>query len=120
MAVPAQQRLRTQSDFQQVRNQGTRVTCGLFIVQFLRHDQQKCSESAPRLGVIASRRVGNAVKRNYGKRLIRTLFRTHQAKLASNVDLVVILRSNFDSVPFADLEVKFLKACASISAQPTA
>lgn len=119
MAVPAQQRLRTQSDFQQVRNQGTRVTCGLFILQYLQQEPQKCSKRAPRLGVIASRRVGNAVKRNYGKRLIRSLFRLHQAKLAKGVDIVVILRVDFDTVPFADLEAKFLKACASISAQPT-
>jgi ribonuclease P protein component len=114
MAVPAQQRLRSQSDFQQVRSRGTRIHCGLFIVQYLQHDGD-CNP-APRLGVIASRRVGNAVKRNYGKRLVRNLFRKNQAKLPAGLDLVVVLRSDFDSVPFAELEARFCKTFQRISA----
>lgn len=115
MAVPAQQRLRTQSDFQQVRSRGTRIHCGLFIAQYLKHEQENASYPAPRLGVIASRRVGNAVKRNYGKRLIRNLFRKHQALIPAGYDLVIVLRSNFASVPFADLESRFQELCQSIT-----
>lgn len=111
MAVPAHQRLRTQYDFEQVRSQGTRLNCGLFIVQYTVEDQLKHS----RLGVIASRRVGNAVKRNYGKRVFRNLFRNHQKNLPLGTNLVMVLRSNFDSVPYAELEMRFLKACKNIS-----
>lgn len=112
MAVPAHQRLRLLSEFQQVRSRGTRIHCGLFIVQFLQHEHLPKQPS--RLGVIASRRVGKAVKRNYGKRLVRSLFRAQQNKLPAGLDLVVILRSDFDSVPFADLEARFIKACQAI------
>lgn len=114
MAVPAHQRLRSRSDFQQVRSRGTRVHCGLFIVQYLQHED--ADPQAPRLGVIASRRVGNAVKRNYGKRLVRNLFRQHQTKLPAGLDLVVILRSDFDSVPFAELKARFSETCQKITA----
>ncbi|NCG09228.1 MAG: ribonuclease P protein component [Verrucomicrobia bacterium] len=114
MAVPAHQRLRSQSDFQQVRSRGTRIHCGLFIVQYLQH--AVAEPPAPRLGVIASRRVGNAVKRNYGKRLVRNLFRQHQAMLPKGLDLVVVLRSDFDSVPFAELDARFSTTCQKISA----
>lgn len=36
------------------------------------------SEQAARFGVIASKRVGNAVKRNYEKRLIRAFIRENR------------------------------------------
>lgn len=114
MAVPAHQRLRSQSDFQQVRSRGIRIHCGFFIVQYLQHEN--ACQQPPRLGVIASRRVGNAVKRNYGKRLIRNLFRQHQDHIPAGIDLVIVLRSNFDSVPYADLESRFQETCQTISA----
>ena len=114
MAVPAHQRPRSQSDFQQVRSRGTRIHCGFFIAQYLLHEN--APKQAPRLGIIASRRVGKAVKRNYGKRLIRNLFRKYQADFPHGIDLVVVLRSNFDSVSFAELETAFREICQKISA----
>ena len=65
--------------------------------------------------MIASRRVGNAVKRNKGKRIIRELFRMHESKLGSGCDLVVILRANFNQYSFNELQLHYLNACATIS-----
>jgi len=70
--------------------------------------------AAPRLGIIASRRVGNAVKRNYGKRIFRELFRKHAAELPPGSELVVVLRSHFDRYSFDDLEARLLRACLTI------
>jgi ribonuclease P protein component len=47
----------------------------------------------PRLGVTASRKVGNAVVRNGIKRRIRSAFRTHRALLPRGSDVVVIARN---------------------------
>ena len=46
----------------------------------------------PRLGVTASRKVGNAVARNRVKRGIREWFRTERDLLPRSVDIVVIAR----------------------------
>lgn len=46
-----------------------------------------------RVGISASRRVGNAVVRNRIKRGIRDWFRRERGALPDNVDLVVIVRS---------------------------
>lgn len=76
------------------------------------------------LGVIASRRVGNAVKRNRGKRLIREIFRRNFRTLPMLPMLpmlpigsrfVVVLRSGFDRYGFFELEAHFLKACGKIT-----
>ncbi|MBU6239110.1 MAG: ribonuclease P protein component [Planctomycetes bacterium] len=50
-----------------------------------------------RLGISASRRLGNAVVRNYWKRLIREAFRRQQAQLPIGLDLVV--RPQRNAVP---------------------
>ena len=111
MGIPTSKRLRKARDFQEVRNEGKRILCGPFIFQ--------CRRLAPgegnvrRFGVIASRRVGNAVKRNKGKRTFREIFRKHESALPMGCDVVVVLRSSFDRHSFDDLESRFLRACAN-------
>ncbi|MGJ8652696.1 MAG: ribonuclease P protein component [Opitutaceae bacterium] len=112
MGVPASQRLRKQSDFRQIRSMGKRIHCGSFIFQCLRREVDTAPQN--RLSVIASRRVGNAVKRNYGKRMLREIFRTNANALPTHCDVVVVLRSSFDTQSYAELEARFLKACATI------
>ena len=113
MGIPASQRLRKQSDFQQVRSLGHRNHCGPFVVQC--EPGPEGSDSPPSLGVIASRRVGNAVRRNRGKRLVREVFRRNAAKLPPCSRCVVVLRSGFTHFDFAALEDQFRVACAKIT-----
>lgn len=49
-------------------------------------------EKAPRLGITASRKVGNAVVRNTAKRWIREWFRKTKDKLPKGLTLVVVVR----------------------------
>ena len=48
--------------------------------------------SAPRLGITASRRVGNAVERNRVKRRVREWFRRERASWTAPLDVLVIAR----------------------------
>ncbi|MDR1923151.1 MAG: ribonuclease P protein component [Planctomycetaceae bacterium] len=47
-----------------------------------------------RLGISVSRKVGNAVTRNYWKRLIRESFRQNHTSFSQNLDLIVIPQKN--------------------------
>jgi ribonuclease P protein component len=85
--TPAQ-RLRCKSDFDRVYKDGRRQTDTFFALVV-----RVNSTSVARLGLsIAAKTVGNAVRRNRVKRLIRESFRSHQHELPP-VDVVVNARS---------------------------
>jgi ribonuclease P protein component len=69
----------------------------LFLANGLVHD---------RLGIVASRRVGGAVRRNKAKRLIREIFRLNKQQ-GSGWDVVVIARADLPDAEFSALEVDF-------------
>ena len=120
MGIPRELRIRKNKDFQVIRKEGLRRICPYFIVQ-LRYAETQLNTASkegnalppqkPLLGVIAVRRVGNAVLRNRGKRIMRNLFMKHLDSLPSNSQLVIILRAGFEKVPTSKLENDFLQAC---------
>lgn len=89
-------RLRESRDFKRVAARGDRYASNAFVL--LVAPGGPGSESPVRLGVTASRRVGNAVVRNRLKRAIRGWFRVSRDKLISDersniaLDFVVIAR----------------------------
>jgi ribonuclease P protein component len=77
--------------------------------------------SVPRLGIVASRKVGNAVVRNRVKRLIREVFRRSSDARPAGVDLVVIPRPGFLDASYDELQRDFSgtlrRALGRLSAQ---
>jgi ribonuclease P protein component len=95
---PKARRLLKRREFLAVQRGGAGVRSRHFVVLLrFRDDQEPC-----RLGVVASKRVGNAVARNRGKRRVREWFRTSR-NMPQGADLVVILRAGSVDLPHPDL-----------------
>lgn len=105
-------RLRKRTEFEQVKRRGRRVPAGCFFAQG--YVNAKTLTRDPRLGVIVTKRLGNAVKRNRAKRVFRELFRLHRDALPERCDLVVIPRLSFFKQSPAVLERLFLQTCSRL------
>ena len=67
------------------------------------------SEEKPRIGIIASRKVGGAVIRNRVRRRIREIFRKHQHQIRSGVWMVIIVSARAARATYAQLEDEYLR-----------
>lgn len=83
-----QQRLQSRSDFRRVYERRCVVSDERLVVYACESEQR-----LTRLGLSVSRKVGNAVRRNRWKRLLREAFRQSQHELPRGVDLIVIPRA---------------------------
>ncbi len=61
----------------------------------------------PRVGLTVSRKIGNAVVRNRGKRLLRQIFGQNRFMLGQPLDLVVNAKKGIKDTDFRTLEAEF-------------
>lgn len=92
-------RLRHRSDFRRVRQEG-RVWQG----PLLRLSALPNGLNVTRHGIVAGRRLGNAVVRNRIKRRLREAIREVVPSLRAGWDLVWLPRRNCSGVPFEELQ----------------
>jgi ribonuclease P protein component len=96
-------RLRRRAEFQKVFDSGQRIR-GRFLTLLVASGQG----SLTRLGIVASRKLGDSVRRNRAKRLIRELFRQLESpEPLAGVDIVVIPRVELFGATYASLEEDF-------------
>ena len=66
--------------------------------------------SAPKLGVVTSKIIGNAPVRSRARRLLRESFRLHQHEITPPVEIVLVARNSIAGKGLADVEKDFLAA----------
>ena len=98
------QRVRRRSEFQQIFKNGYRVGSRYFTLLLSPN-----AASTTRLGIVASRKLGDAVHRNRAKRLIRELFRLNDTS-ATGIDVVVIPRRELFAAAYGELDRDFRTA----------
>ena len=126
---PARSRVRKRSEFLSIQDGGQRVSTSRFVLIL----SASAALGSPRLGITASRRVGNSVVRSRAKRLVREAFRATRELWPVGVDLVVIVKrapgeSKLDSVvaewhaarPQIERRLRTLLGTSAASAKPAA
>ncbi len=100
------QRLKEAWEFERARREGQRLVSGCLILNWRFSDDQKTS----RLGVVTSKKIGNAVVRSRARRLLREVFRLHQHDFKRVADMVLIARNSIAEQAYAGVERDFLRA----------
>jgi ribonuclease P protein component len=99
------QRVRRRGEFQHIFDIGYRISTRYFTLLLA-----PGTTSTPRLGIVASKKLGDAVRRNRAKRLIREVFRHIDRSPGAAVDVVVIPRREVFNAIYTDLEREFRAA----------
>jgi ribonuclease P protein component len=97
-------RLRQKRDFDRIRQEGGRMSKGCLIANW----KVLPAGSAPRLGVITSRKIGKAHVRSRARRLLREAFRLHQHDFREPMEVVLIARASIVGRGLSDVDRDYL------------
>jgi ribonuclease P protein component len=105
------QKLRKSFDFERVKAKGCSHKTDAFFAQAHRNP----STTIPRLGIIATRRLGNAVTRNKIKRIVREVFRKNADKIIPEAEIIILPRKKMRNLEFSQIEKKFKESLEKLS-----
>jgi ribonuclease P protein component len=94
------ERIRRRAEFQEVYSRGLKAHSRYATVFLLPNER-----GVGRLGIAATRKLGDAVRRNRAKRLIREIFRRN--KIASGFDVVVVPKRDLLDASLDALEADY-------------
>ena len=95
--------LKRNSDFQTVYKYG-KSYANKYMVMYVKPN----NTDRNRLGISASRKVGNSVVRHHFARLVRESYRLHENIFNSGLDIVVVARVGAKEVGYAEIESALL------------
>jgi ribonuclease P protein component len=85
-------RLSRSRDFDTVYRHGKSVSTRYLVLYAFPREEEAGSDEPPRLGLAVSRRVGDSVKRNRIKRLLREAFQLIEPSVPRGCDYVLVVR----------------------------
>jgi ribonuclease P protein component len=113
-----ERRIRRKPEFDRVFQDGRRITVGHFVFVFAPRDARAATgadaaeRASARLGLVVSRKAGNAVARNRIKRLCREAFRRAPGNAPPGLDVVLIPRQGARDLALATVDAEFEEAFA--------
>jgi ribonuclease P protein component len=121
-AFGPERRIKRRADFLRVQSVGQRASTSHFVLLVAaREAAHETRAACARLGIVVTKKIGNAVQRNRIKRLCRESFRLWPDLVPDGIDLVVIARSGAAELDLATVRAEWerarpalLKRCASV------
>lgn len=107
-SFPKTDRLLRREEFLAAQKRGRRLHSAHFVLVL--HDRG--DDAGARLGLVTSRKVGNAVRRNFIRRVVRETFRLHKPLFPLRHDVVVIARDAVGDLASATIRDEILAALA--------
>jgi ribonuclease P protein component len=104
LKLPRSHRLIRSGEFLKVKANGSRLVKGCLIVNW----SVQSGAAHSKIGVVTSRKIGNAVHRARARRLMREVFRQHQHDLSASVNMVLVARQSIATKDFHGVERDFL------------
>ena len=95
--------LKKNNDFQNVYKNG-KSFANRYLVMYVLENNKNIN----RLGISASKKVGNSVVRHRFARLVRESYRLHENIFNSGLDIVVVAKKNAASVGYKEIEEALL------------
>lgn len=109
-SLPPSERIRKRAEYLRVQTSGRKLTSPKLLTFFLRSEHPH-----PRLGVTVSKKVGNAVRRNRVKRLLREAYRLQKRQLPAGADVVFVARAEAAEATFAQVVREVRDACQRVA-----
>lgn len=106
LSLSREKRIKQGRDFARARVQGKRIVNGCLVANWV----ELPAGARSRVGVIASRKVGESVVRSRARRLLREAFRVHQLEFKQPVDLVLVARPSIVRKDFGEVEKDYITA----------
>jgi ribonuclease P protein component len=100
---PKSDRLLKRDEFRRVYEQGRKLHARYFTAFIL-----PGRDSRPRIGITATRKIGNAVERNRARRLLREAFRKNKWLVPAGIDIVINVKRPLVEAAYGDLEGDFI------------
>lgn len=95
--------LKKNEDFQKVYRNGKSYANKYLVMYVLENNTDR-----NRIGISASKKVGNSVIRHHLTRLVRESYRLHENIFNSGLDIVVVVRKNASSISYKEMESAFM------------
>ncbi len=104
-------RLKKKEDFAKVYRQEQSTANYQFVVYKMKNPEVEKF----RAGISASKKIGNAVKRNRVRRIVKELIRKNQDRIREGYDFIIIVRARAVNMEFAQLEKSLLHVLGKAS-----
>ncbi|HEX8185909.1 MAG TPA: ribonuclease P protein component [Blastocatellia bacterium] len=100
---PKTDRILKRDSFKRVYGEGRKIQARHFTAFVLPN-----SGGRPRIGITATRKMGNSVERNRARRLVREVFRKNKWLVPPGVDIVINVKRSLAEANYSDLEGDFI------------